>query len=91
VPGDVQGVHADLEEVEGCTGVEARLFVDGVENCRLLTLFRQESGAQVKFEALGDEVLEFDLAAKDVGSGPSLSNGEAMFKIRVFCLDIAID
>jgi hypothetical protein len=71
--------------------VETRLLVHSVKKGRFLALLRVEGSVQIKFETLRDLVVEFNLAAKYVGGGPSLSDGEPVLVIRPLSLDVAID
>ena len=52
--------------------MQARLLVDRGEDGCLLRLGRVEGTGEVELEALGDEVLEFDLGSEEVGRGPCL-------------------
>lgn len=71
--------------------MEPGLLIDGVNEGSLGTLVGKEGGGQVKFEALGNLVLKFNLTTKDVGSSPGLGEGETMFAVGIFGLDIASD
>ena len=68
----VGGEGGALEEVDGGSGVERGLLVDGSEDSRLLGLGRVEGRGQVKLETLGDEVVDLDLGSEEVGGGPGL-------------------
>lgn len=89
--GKKNDVGADLEQVECGTCVESGLLVNGTEDSRFLALLGEEGGVQVELEALGDLVLELDLVAEDVGGGPGLGDGEAVFRVSVLGLDVAVD
>lgn len=80
--------RADLEEVDGGSGVNAGLLVDGGNDGALLVLDRVEGGQKVQLEASGDLVLELDLGSEDVRGGPSLSDGDAVLGVNPFPLDI---
>lgn len=80
------GTH--LEDVEGSTGVDTRLFVGSIDNCGLCTFLREKGCIEIDLQTLGDLVVKLDGAAKDVGGSPSLGEGKAVFAIRVLCLDV---
>jgi len=61
-----------LEDVDGGTGVDGGLLVDGSEDGTLLRLGGVEGGGEVELEALGNLVLELNLGAEEVRGGPSL-------------------
>jgi hypothetical protein len=65
-------VFTYLEDVDGGTGVDRGLLVDGSEDGTLLRLGGVEGGGKVKLEALGDLVLELNLGAEEVRGGPGL-------------------
>jgi hypothetical protein len=81
----------DLEDVKSSAGVEARLFVDGVQDGGFAALVGGERGGEVKLEALGDEVVELDLVAEDVGGGPGLGEGKTVDLVGPFALDVTVD
>lgn len=53
--------------------MERGLLVDGSEDGSLGRLGGVEGGSEVELQALGDLVLELNLGAEEVGSGPGLS------------------
>jgi hypothetical protein len=86
-----EGVHTNLEDIQNCAGVKARLLVGRAEKHRLCVLVRVERGGGIELEAFGDLVLEFDLGAERIVGGPGLSDGQAMGLVRVFALEVAGD
>jgi hypothetical protein len=76
VPADdgVGGEGGTLEEVDGGSGVERGLLVDGSEDGRLLGLGRVEGRGEVELETLGNEVVDLDLGSEEVGGGPGLAS-----------------
>ena len=86
-----EGPHTNLEDVQNCAGVNARLLVCRAEEHRLCVLLREERGGGVELEALGDLVLELDLGAERVVGGPGLSDGQAVGFVGVFALEVAGD
>ena len=83
--------RTDLEEVKGRAGVNTALLVDGADDGGLGALLGGEGGGEVELQALGDLVLELDLVAEDVGSGPSLGDGEAVGLVGPLALEITSD
>jgi len=75
----VGGEGGALEKVDNGTGVEGRLLVDGSKDGRLARLGRVQGGSEVELESLGDKVLELDLSSENVGGGPGLETGSAVF------------
>jgi len=80
-----------LEDVKDSTSVETGLLVDSIEQSSLMTLLRKQRGAQIKFETLGDLVLQLHLSFEDIGCSPGLSEDEAVLEVGVLCLDIPSD
>ena len=71
--------------------MEPRLFVDGVQDSGFAAFVGGEGGGEVKLEALGDEVVELDLVAEDVGGGPRLGESETVDLVSPFSLDVTVD
>lgn len=84
-------ICSDLEDVECCARVQSGLFICGVQEGSFCTFVRRERGREVEFETLDNEVIEFDLVAENVGSGPRLGDGEAMYFVSPFPFNVAID
>lgn len=83
--------RTDLEDIEGSAGVQSRLLVGGVEDSSLGAFVGGEGGGKVKLEALGKEVVNLDLVAKDVGGGPGLGQGESVDFVGPLALDVTGD
>ena len=64
------------------------LLVDGSNDGALLVLGGVKSGQEVQLQATSDLVLELDLSSEDVGSGPSLSDGDTIFGVDPLALDV---
>jgi len=71
--------------------MDARLLVDGVKDSGFGTFVGQERSGEIKLEAFGNLVLEFDLGAEDVAGSPSLGYGETMLAVGPFGLNLSID
>jgi hypothetical protein len=83
--------RTNLEYVEGSAGVESRLLVGSVEDSSLGALVGGEGGGKVKLEALGNEVVNFNLIAQDVGGGPGLGQGESVDFVGPLSLNVTSD
>ena len=79
----VGGEGGALEEVDSGTSVEGRLLVDGSKDGRLARLGRVQGGSEVELETLGNKVVELNLGSENVGGGPSLKEGSAMFMCEI--------
>jgi len=80
-----------LEQVNGSSGVQRRLLVDGGNNSALLGLGGVQGGSQVELQTLGDLVLQLDLSSQQVGSGPCLGEDNAVLEVDVLALDVTSD
>lgn len=80
-----------LEEVEVLTGVQTGLLVGGSEKSVLGLLLGDKGGDELELEALGDVVLELNVVAEDIGSGPSLGEGDAVLAVLPLGLEVAVD
>lgn len=67
------------------------LLVSGIDQSRLGILVRLEGSGYINFEALGNLVLNLEHATEDIGSSPSLGEGQAVFAIGIFCFELAGD
>ena len=85
------GSSAYLEEVDERTGVEAGLLVGRGERRTLAGALGNEGGGEVELETLGKVVLSLNLSLQDVGSGPSLSEDDAVGLVGVLGLNVARD
>lgn len=81
-------LSAHLEHVNGSSGVQRRLLVDGSHDSALLGLGRVQGGGQIKLQSLGDLVLQLDLSPQQVGGGPCLGKGDAVLEVNVLALDV---
>ena len=88
---ETRKVDTNLEDVQNCAGVNARLLVGRAEEHRLCVLIRVKGGGGVELEALGYLVLELNLGAERIVGGPGLSDGQAVNLVRVFALEVAGD
>jgi hypothetical protein len=71
--------------------MEPRLLINSIQNRRFLPFLREQRRVQIELETLGDLVLEFDLIAEDVSSSPDLGDGEAVLRVGVLGLEVAVD
>ena len=69
--------------------METTLLENGIEDGSLGTLFRSKRGRKVKFESLGNQVLELNLVANDVGRCPRLGESESVDFVGPFALNIS--
>ena len=79
----------DLEHIESGASVETALFVHCTEDSGLCSLLWRKRGGEVKFEAFGDEILDFELVPEDVEGGPGLSEGQTVNFVGPFTLEIS--
>jgi hypothetical protein len=77
-----------LEHVQRSPGVETTLLENSIEDGSLRTLFRSKRCRKVKLESLGNQVLEFNLVANDVGGCPGLGQSNSVDFVRPFALNI---
>jgi len=68
--------------------METTLLENGIEDGSLRTLFRSKRGRKIKLESLGNQVLELDLIADNVGRRPSLGKSESVDFVGPFALNI---
>lgn len=80
-----------LEEVEELAGVESWLLVGGSYQDVLCLLVGEEAGDELQFEALGNVVLQLNVVAQDIGSGPGLGEVEAVLPVLEFGLEVTGD
>ena len=80
-----------LEEVKVLTGVQTGLLVGGSEKSVLGLLLGDEGGDELELEALGDVVLELNVVAENVGSGPGLGEGDAVLSVLPLGLEVTVD
>ena len=85
----LEGILANLEEVEEGTGVEARLLVNGIKDGRLGALVGEERGAKVELEAPCDLVVKLNLGAELVAGRPGLGQGQTILGVEILGLDVA--
>lgn len=73
--------------------MDTGLLVDGVHESRsrLGSLLRKQHAGDIKLEALCELVLELELSAESVGSGPSLSGNDTLLEVRVLGLNVGVD
>lgn len=71
--------------------MDTRLLVDSIENSGLLTLLREQGGAQIKLQTLSDLVLKLHLGFEDVGCRPGLGEDETVLGIGVLGLNVPVD
>lgn len=87
----VSGEGGALEEVKVLTGVETGLLVGGSEESVLGLLLGDKGRDELELEALGDVVLELNVVAENVGSGPGLGEGDAVLAVLPLGLEVAVD
>jgi len=80
-----------LEEINHSAGVKTGLLISSIHQRRLGTFLREQLSVQVKFQSLGDLVLQLDSGAEDIGSGPRLCEGQSIFGIVVFRFHVTRD
>jgi hypothetical protein len=80
-----------LEEVKVGASVETRLLVDGVENSGLSALLGSQRGGKVELETLGDETVNLNLVAEDIGGSPGLSEGQAVGLVGPLALNVTVN
>lgn len=78
-----------LQQIKSSAGVDAGLLIDGIDHSRFGILVRLEGGRNIDFETLGNLVLNLQYTTEDVGGGPSLSEGQAIFAVGIFCFKLA--
>ena len=78
----------NVEEVEGGTGVIARLLESQVEQTAVDSLFGVQARVRLELETLGELVLDFELGAEDVGSRPGVREHSSILVIGVFRLEV---
>ena len=71
--------------------MEAGLLVGGGEERGLCASVGGEGGLEVKFDTLGDLVVNLDLGLEDVVGRPGLGEDEAVGLCEELCLDISAD
>ena len=71
--------------------MDTGLFVDGVEQGRLVSSLGCQRGGKVEFQALGKIVVELELRLEDVGGGPGFGQNEAVLVVGVLGLDVTGD
>lgn len=71
--------------------METGLLVGGGKQGGLLAAVGKKGSGKVKLETLGEVVLSLNLSLQDVGSGPSLSEDEAVGLVRVLGLNVGVD
>lgn len=80
-----------LEEVKVLASVKTGLLVGGGEESVLGLLLGDESGDKLELETLGDVVLELNVVAEDVGSGPGLGEGDTILAVLPLGLEVTVD
>ena len=78
-----------FEEVGSSSGVKTRLLIDSMEDSSLVVLLRVQRSVQIKLETLSELVLDLHLGFEDVGSGPSLGEGEAVLVVEILGLNVS--
>lgn len=68
--------------------METRLLIRRVKNGGLRTLLGGERRGEIEFEALGEEVVKFDLVAEDVGGCPGLGQSQAVDFVSPLALNV---
>ena len=71
--------------------METGLLVGGGKESGLLAAVGEEGSGEVELETLGKVVLSLNLSLQDVGSGPSLSEDNAVGLVGVLGLNVARD
>ena len=71
--------------------MDTGLFVDSVEQGRLVSSLGCQRGGKVEFQALGKIVVELELRLEDVGGGPGFGQNEAVLVVGVLGLDVTGD
>lgn len=80
-----------FEEVDKGATVSTRLLISGAKDSRLGAFVGVKTSVEFEFQALGDLVLELDVGAEEISGGPGLSEGDSVFGVRVFGLDVTVD
>ena len=71
--------------------METGLLVGGGKEGGLLAAVGEEGSGEVELETLGEVVLSLNLSLQDVGSGPSLSEDDAVGLVGVLGLNVGVD
>jgi len=87
----VSGERRALEDIKEGTGVETGLLVDGVQDGVFGAFVGVESRVDLKFEALGDLVLDLNGTLENVGRRPGFGEGEAVLGVDVLGLQVTVD
>jgi hypothetical protein len=81
----------NVENIKGCSGVDAGLLVGGVNDGRLGLGVRVEGGVQVNLEASSNLVLKLNGILEGIGSRPCLSENKTVFLVGELGLELALD
>ena len=68
--------------------METTLLEYGIEDGSLRTFFRSKRGRKIKLESLGNQVLELDLVADNIGGRPCLGESKSVNFVGPFALNI---
>lgn len=87
----VSGESGALEKVKVLAGVKTGLLVGRGKESVLGLLLGNEGRDQFKLESLCNVVLEFNVVAQYVGSGPGLGKGHTVLAVLPLGLEVAVD